>query len=324
MELTLSLAKAAILMLIYMVPAFIVRKLNVIGDNLALILSKIMLYITNPFMFIKTSLIEYREGSWKGFLIIFIASLFIHYLTLFITMRLFRNAPDGRRRVLRFATVFANVGNFGIPIIIYTLGYDYAFYVQGCILAFNLVAFSYGRFIYTGDPKHKSPYYAFVNPSSIPLFIGLIIYFTGAGTWIVNHLDAPGALGVCVQMFYDMSTTFSNMVAPVTMMIIGARLADLKLKGMLKDKYMFFFLFLRSFAIPALAWLLTIPLRGFGLLSFEYSALLIIITSTPCASLATAFAELYGGDSVYSSKLTAISTLCAVITMPLVVAVFCH
>ena len=129
-------------------------------------------------------------------------------------------------------------------------------------------------------------------------------------------------LSQTVQVLYDTMSGIGEMVAPLTMMIIGARLADLDLKGMFRDGQMYILLFVRLFAVPCMAWLMALPLCRNGIISRETASVLIIISSTPCASLTTVMAELYDCDSVYSSKLVAISTVVSVITMPLIVTLF--
>ena len=160
-----------------------------------------------------------------------------------------------------------------------------------------------------------------VRSSDLPILIGLVIYLSGAGGWVQARL-APGntdLLSESVQIFYNVLTVLKNTVAPASMIVIGARLADINFRGMLKDKYMYPFILIRLFLFPALMWAVMKLLMLAGIFTdITAMSVVLILSSTPAAAITTMFAELYDGDAPYAGKLVALSTLCSLFSMPLV------
>ena len=110
-----------------------------------------------------------------------------------------------------------------------------------------------------------------------------------------------------------------NLVAPLSMVVIGLRLADVDLKGLFKDAYMYLFLALRHLVLPTVT-VLAVRLLSLVLPISETVAFVIAITSSaPAATSSTMFAEKYDCDAGYVSRLVAVSTLLCIVTMPLIV-----
>ena len=115
-----------------------------------------------------------------------------------------------------------------------------------------------------------------------------------------------------------MLTALKGLVAPLTMMIVGARLAEVNFTGILKDKRLYLFTALRMLVFPTIIWLLLKPLNMLGVVDLTVMSIVVVLASTPSAAATSMFAELYGGDSVYAGKAVAVTTLMAIVTMPLV------
>ena len=110
----------------------------------------------------------------------------------------------------------------------------------------------------------------------------------------------------------------SGLVAPLSMIVVGIRLAEVEVKTAFKDKYLYMFSALRLFGGPIVAFLLLkIAELLFGYSNQMVSFMLIILTSTPTATMTTMFAEKFDGDAVYASKCVAINTIFSLVTMPL-------
>jgi predicted permease len=109
-----------------------------------------------------------------------------------------------------------------------------------------------------------------------------------------------------------------GLVAPLSMIVIGLRLADMRFLGIFKDKQMFVFLFLRHILLP-LATVGVVKILGLILpIAPVVEMAVVIMASAPAATSATMFAEKYDCDAVYVSKLVTVSTLISIVTMPLV------
>ena len=305
----------------FMIPGFILRKTGLANDSFAKNLSVFVLYVAQVAMLLHGFILEFDAEVFKGICWVFLLALISHSLFYILARRLFQKAPDKIRRVLQFGIIFSNAGYMGIPVINDVFGEEYTIYATVYIVWFNVFAFSLGRLIYTNDKKYISLKEIIVNPAVIPILIGLVIYLSGAGGWVQARL-APGntdLLSESVQIFYNVLTVLKNTVAPASMIVIGARLADINFRGMLKDKYMYPFILIRLFLFPALMWAVMKLLMLAGILTdITAMSVVLILSSTPAAAITTMFAELYDGDAPYAGKLVALSTLCSLFSMPLV------
>ena len=302
----------------YMIPGFILRKTKLIDNGFAKALSIFTLYVAQVSMILHGFMVEFNLKVLKGIGLVFVFALLTHVIFYLIAVSLFKKAPERLRKVLRFGLMFSNAGYMGIPVISDVFGPEYVIYATIYIVWFNVFAFSLGRLIYTEDKKYISVKKIFINPAVIPITIGLVLFLTGGGGWIKQMLTESGIAAEGVKLLYNIITVFKNMVAPASMMIIGAKLADINFKGIFKDKYLYPFILLRLFALPAIMWAIMRVCLIFGLIDSTAMSIVLILCSAPAAAMTTMFAELYDCDAVYSGKLVAISTVLSVVSMPIV------
>jgi predicted permease len=126
--------------------------------------------------------------------------------------------------------------------------------------------------------------------------------------------------GYIPKIAIDSLTMLKNLVAPLSMVVIGLRLADINFKGFFRDVYMYVFVVLRHFALPFVTIMMILFVRLIGIeVSATVSTVLVIMSATPAATSATMFAEKFDCDAAYVSKLVAFSTILSIASMPLVV-----
>lgn len=113
-------------------------------------------------------------------------------------------------------------------------------------------------------------------------------------------------------------TNLGNLTAPLSMMIIGASLAQMPLKELFLDKKLLLFSLLKLLLLPAV-WMIMVNrvaeqeiLRG----------VCLVMMATPAGSMTAMLAQQYGGDYETASRGVALTTVLSVITMPLLAAVF--
>ena len=113
-------------------------------------------------------------------------------------------------------------------------------------------------------------------------------------------------------------TNLGNLTAPLSMMIIGASLAQMPLKELFLDKKLLLFSLVKLLLLPAV-WMIMVNrvaeqeiLRG----------VCLVMMATPAGSMTAMLAQQYGGDYETASSGVALTTVLSVITMPLLAAVF--
>ena len=207
---------------------------------------------------------------------------------------------EARERVLRFGVVFSNAGYMAIPLQKALLGEDGVFYGAAYVAVFNLVLWSYGVMAMSGDRKALSARRLLLNPGVIGLAAGLLLFFTG--------IRLPAFLEAPVGHLAALNT-------PLPMLIVGFYLADADLKSTVRDKRLIASMGLRLLAVP----LLTLGLLYLCGMRGALLTACVIAASAPAAAATTMFATRYGQDARLSVNLVALSTLCSMLTMPLVV-----
>ena len=289
----IDLFRAVFLLFLMMIPGFIMRKMKLASDALPLGFTNTILYITQPAMIVIGFFRERDMQILKTAAVVLVLSFLTHVLFLFAVKLFFRGAEKETRKVYRFGTVFANAGYMGIPLISMVLGDEAAIYASVYIVAFNFFCWSFGALIYSEDKSYISPKKMFINAATIPTAIGIIYFVTNVHTVIPTPVS---------EFIYDALEMLKNTVAPMSMMIIGMRLADLKLKGAFNDVYLYLGLLAKLVGVNDMT-------------AFTVS---LICASTPVASATCMFAEKFGSDSTSASKFVSISTILSIGTMPIV------
>lgn len=310
---------------VMMLPGVILKLTKLSVDGLGKALSNIVLYIAQPALVLSAYLMDFSKDTLFNIIAVFILSVVTHLIFTGVTLLMYRRAKDSARRMLRFATIFSNAAFMGIPLIEAVLSKEATLYATIYNITFNLFLWTLGVHIctanrdYDGDGtldkdieiKHKSEASikkALLHPITIAAVIGLVLFFFSAKSYVpvfvIDCLDRIKAL-----------------VAPLSMIILGLRIADLKLKGLFNDLYMYIMLAMRHLVLPLivigvmkLTVLVGIPI------SEVVQKVTVILAATPVATSATMFAEKYDCDSVYVSKLVAVSTILSIVTIPLLVA----
>jgi len=303
---TLALLKAVALMILFIIPGFVLRKLKLADGAVAKGFANTILYVTQPAMLVVLFIRPYDAGIMKTAAWVFGFAMVAHMVFYVIAMQFFKKAPDKIAKVSRFGTVFSNAGYMGIPVIVAALGDEAGIYASVYIIAFNIFAWSLGAMIYSGDKKYISAKKIFINPATVPIYIGLLFFLLPIDQYVPS-------------LIMDGLTTLKETVAPMAMILIGIRLADVKIKTVFTDKWMWLTLAIRLLLLPAVAWGI---MRGVGLTGWfaDMTAMTVVLicASTPCSTITSMFAEKYDCEPVYASKVVSVSTVLSVLTIPLV------
>jgi len=303
---TLALLKAVALMILFIIPGFALRKFGLADGAVAKGFANTILYVMQPAMLIVLFIRPYDAAIMKTAAWVFGFSMVVHAVFYFIMMRFFKKAPDKIARVSRFGAIFSNAGYMGIPVIVAALGDEAGIYASVYIIAFNIFAWSLGALIYSGDKKYISAKKILINPATVPIFIGLLFFLLPIDQYVPT-------------LVVDGLTVLKETVAPMAMILIGIRLADVKFKTVFTDKWMWLTLGLRLFLLPAVAWGI-MRIVGLTGLFADITAMTVVLicASTPCSTITSMFAEKFDCEPVYASKIVSISTVFSVLTIPLV------
>ena len=311
------------LLFIMMVPGIIMKKCGLSTAGFGKGLSNLVLYVAQPALVFLAYVRPFDMEILKNALVVLLVSVIIHVMFAVVAVLVFRRAEDSARRMLMFATVFSNAAFMGIPLIEEVLGPEATIYATVYNITFNLFLWSLGVYFCTvkrdmdrdGDiDTHaeslsivlSSIKKAFLHPVTLAAFAGIIVFLLPIDT--------------LPDIMFDSLSMLKGLVAPLAMVVIGLRLAEINFKGFFKDVYMYIFIALRHLALPAASCLILVLLRLIGLpISDTVYMVVVIMAATPAATSATMFAEKFDCDAAYVSKLVAFSTILSIATMPLMV-----
>lgn len=265
-------------------------------------ISNLVLYIATPAAILQsfTSEIKTPEKT-KNLFLLFLGSILIHIITILIAKLFVREKDTEKNRVMRFAVIFSNCGYMSFPLQKALLGDIGVFYGAMFVAVFNIIIWTYGIFLISGDKKNISPKKILLNPTIISVVISILLY--------VLQIKLPTFLSSAV-------THLGNLNTPLPMIIVGYNLSTFGVLKVFNDKKIYWPLFLRLAIAPAVSFgaLWLIGIRGIPLIACTVAA------SAPAAALSVMFANKFGGDAALGSKIVSVSTLLSIITMPLFVA----
>ena len=135
------------------------------------------------------------------------------------------------------------------------------------------------------------------HPCIIAVFVGLVL--------MVAPVSLPEFLDEAIA-------ATSSCTVPISMLVIGSILADAPIRSMFSGPVLWYTC-LRLVLFPLLVWLVLKPFH----LDPTLVNVCILMTGMPAGSTASILADKYDGDAVFASQITFASTLCSILTIPL-------
>ena len=292
--------QVSVLMLMIAV-GFIAAKAGIMTEAGAACCTDIALIIATPCVIIKSLMRRFDAAVMKSLLLAVALTLLVQVLMITLGTLLLRSKDLRRQRTLRFGSIFANCGFMSLPLQEVMLGSDGTLYGSAYVIMFNLVVWSYGVYLISGDKRYIQPKKLFVNPGIAGLLIGLIIF--------VFSVPVPRVLSSTVNYLAAIYT-------PLPMLIIGYHLSKTNVLKAFKDVKCIIAVLLRLIVYPlvSLGVLYILGVRGTLLVS------VIISLSAPVAAVTTMFSSKFGGgDTALSVDMVSLSTVLSIITMPAVI-----
>ena len=313
---------------VMMLPGVIMKKCSLATDGLGKGLSNLVLYIAQPALILRSYLRAYDSRILVNMLWVFVFSVITHVIFTAVTLLSFKNSPDSRRRMLRFATIFSNAAFMGMPLIESVIGSEALIYASIYNITFNGFLWTLGVYICTanrdidgdgvddGEHMRKNDGINFakvlLHPTMLAAFIGLACFFLSLDAGIPKE-NMP----IYAKFIVEVLDGLKSLVAPLSMIVLGLRLAEIDLKGFFKEKDMYLCLALRHILLPAAVFAIMRIVTLVADVHIDVLTSVLIMASAPVATSATMFAEKYDCDSAYVSKIVAVSTIISIATMPL-------
>lgn len=293
--------QVAILYLIVFV-GFLCDKGKIFTEKTARKLIDLLLYIMTPCMIVNSFLsMECTAETIKMFFISLGVAFATHFIAIVLNLPLFRKKND-TDPVYKYASIYGNVGFMALPLAEAVLGAEGVFYCASGVIAFNIITFTHGIKVMSGDEFKVNFKSLVLNPGVISVLIGLPLFLL--------KISLPEIVAKPVDMVGSMTT-------PTAMLIFGTYLSNTDLKTMFLDKKIYLVALLKLIALPLIC-LGVYRLCGIRGALLAASA---ITASVPSANNTFMFATKYNKDAFVASKTVALVSFLSIITMPVVIAI---
>lgn len=280
----------------------VITKIGIMDDKNSKFLSNLVMTVTLPCTLLASAGIdggrEAVAGMLKGYVVLEIFYIVCICLCLLLSRAM--HLTRGQKAVLVGAAVMPNSAFIGIPLITALLGSEAgALYGAAGIMAYNILFFTYVQHLF--DPEAKVSLKAFLTPTNITTAIMMVM--------LVSGLRLPGILeSFCKAM--------GNTTTPLALIIAGGMLARSDLKKLVANPLVWLITGLRCLVFPLgfLAVLCLLPLDP------TLRMAVLILASCPAGSLTAVLAKQYDTEGELASQAVAHSTLCILISVPLVLS----
>ncbi len=311
-------------LVILAIPGYVLAKTKIFNKEADKALSGLVLYGCQPMlMFIGFQKERFNADVAINMLIVAGIALFVHLAMIGIMFLVVRNKDNNaKKNCVRFASVFSNCGYMGLPFLSSLFSgseYEGQILIYGSIVIaiFNLLNWSLGVFMMTGNKKDISIKKALLNPTIIAIFVGMILFFA-VQTPLIDIAEQGVLIDVFLEKFIGACNFLANMVTPLSMIVIGVRLANVKLKDLFLDKWAYVSSAFKLILMSLIA-LLSVAFLPIGE-TVKYA--IFFLLSMPSATATVLFAVRFGGDADSASVYVLLSTVLSILTIPLMFLLF--
>ena len=297
----IALISVAVLLLAA-VPGYILMKKRMIDEACISGFSKVLLYVCQPCLAVYTftsSSLSAEKLLEVGIFALLSAAIFIIVLGgAYLVLR--KKCEKPIFRIITIATSFSNCAFFGIPIIEALLpesASELIIFTTVFAVVMNIIGWTLGAAIISRDTKYISAKKIFLNPAVIGMAVALVIF--------VFSIPIEGDL-------QSMIITTGRMCTPLSMLIMGMRLATMEIKSLWSDPKVYATIAVKQIVMPLVGFLLVYFLP----ISADTKQTFFIICACPVASVVLNFAEIVGEGQREAAKMLLLGTLLSIITLP--------
>ncbi|NLY44495.1 MAG: AEC family transporter [Tissierella sp.] len=280
------------------------KKIITQAINKALI--DILIKIALPFMIATSFIFTYDDTIKSNILKTFVYSLIAYIIVIVTSYLLLLPIKNDKKTILHFANVFTNTGYVGFPILNSIYGSEGVIYGSIFNMFFVIFLWTYGIILFEGNLQKnelkREILNILLNPSIIAVFIGLIIMISG--------FQLPEAL-------LSSMNSIGNMTGPLSMIIIGVILSNIKPKKHLKDWTIYYGITTKLIIMPVFIYLIFLLLGDIS----KASITVIIMTAMPASTMTSILGESYNKEKEYAAIIVSATTLLSLISVPILLRI---
>ena len=298
----ITVALQVAMLFIMIAVGFSLGKTKLLDEKAIKGLANVVLYVATPAVILQAFTTEVKTPEkTKNLIIVAVVTTLLHIVMIILAKLLIRNKDDRANRIMRLLVIFSNSGYMAFPLQKAILGDIGVFYGAMFVAIFNIFMWTYAVFVASGDKKTLQIKNILLNPTIISVIVSILLY--------AFSIKLPDFLS-------DAVSGLGNLNTPLPMIIIGFNISCFPFIQLFNDKRVYFPGVLRLVAMPLLSLgiMFVLGVRALPLIACTIAA------SAPSAAAPVMFATKYGLDAQLGSKITSLTTLFSILTMPVIVA----
>lgn len=294
------------------VVGYIAGKLGYMGGTFDKKLSKVVIDITCPALILSSAMTG--ELPDRRYILPLLGISVLTYVLLtgvaLLLPRLLTKKKDDEG-VIGFAMMFGNVGFMGYPIVASIFGHEAVFYAAVLNVVNTFTVFTVGTMLIVG--KNQSTVEE--KEMSQKKMLRKVLYSTPMLSAYLTMLIVALEIKDIPEFISQPLTMIGNITVPAALLIIGSSMSQLPLRALLGNGTIYTTTLMRLAVLPVgIHYLMT--LLGFS--SFVVGINTVVI-AMPVATYGTILCLRHGKDTTLITEVTFITTLLAMISIPLLV-----
>ena len=289
-------------MFLLILTGVLIKKLKIIDAAGRKMLSDLLIDVILPCNIVESFLggMVFPDGFARNCLLAVGLSAVIQLMSIYGSKLLFRKYPREQRSVLSYGIICSNSSFVGLPVARLLFGDLGVIYTSMFQIPLRFTMWPAGLSLFTSVSRKDAFRKLVRHPCIIAVFAGLLL--------MAAPVSLPG--------FLDSAASVSSCTVPVSMFVIGTILADAPIRSMF-SKPVLWYTCLRLVLYPLLLCVLLKPLH----LDTTLTNVCILMTGMPAGSTGSILADKYDCDAVFASQIAFASTLCSILTIPLLTLV---
>lgn len=295
------------------VVGYIAGKLGYMGGTFDKKLSKVVIDITCPALILSSAMTG--ELPDRRYILPLLGISVLTYVLLTVVAlllpRLLTKKKDDEG-VIGFAMMFGNVGFMGYPIVASIFGHEAVFYAAVLNVVNTFTVFTVGTMLIVGKNQEST---VEEKEMSQKKMLRKVLYSTPMLSAYLTMLIVALEIKDIPEFISQPLTMIGNITVPAALLIIGSSMSQLPLRALLGNSTIYTTTLMRLAILPiGIHYLMT--LLGFS--SFVVGINTVVI-AMPVATYGTILCLRHGKDTTLITEVTFITTLLAMISIPLLV-----
>jgi len=280
---------------------YVGNKLHILGGDMDQKLSKLLVNLIVPCLLVGSVASAKSFPTGEDLADLLWVTLLFYVMQIVVALVLARVVGGTTEQigVWRYSMMFSNTIFIGYPVLVALMGKEILLYAGILVMPANVMAYTLGPLLLTGAMRFR--WQQMVSPCVVASVTALVM--------ALGQIRLPVLVGECLNFLGDTTT-------PLSLLLVGSLLAGMSARQIFAVPRLWIVTMLRLIAIPFLFWLM---LRGMPLKQ-DIVDMAVIILAMPVSMSAPMICMEFGGDVDCMTKMTFLSTVVSIFTIPLMAA----